>query len=407
MFKIIVFIIISLYKSENVKQEKPDRLTFVQTFDPKYTNYIFNSEEEFVKHGFFEKDEKITKSGKYSYKWADQEKNSYVDLDQFLPEPDENGYRDFTEFDSLYITIYSEEKTSSTFIIALNCQEVEPTRNAYFYYYVTMGFKGWKELKISLKEFTKNNNPDLSKVTGLKFHSKGWSQIVNPDAVIYIDKFFFTKAKYEFNMNETEISDENYSGILKRLIYTMTYNTLDETKTKIVKDRVNALIRDAKNNYSKMNKNGLPFEYEMTRTSDMSKIYDLIHLIAIGYATEGGELYKDEQLREDLIQAYDYMYENYYNRREDSIFSGFDNWWDWEIGSAQKFINGLICIYEDLPEKILKKYLEPLDRYDPLPSMTMSNRVNIAYISIFQLFCKKIIKELQKALICLENVLIL
>ena len=391
---LIVFFIISFYKSENLIQEKPDRLTFFQTFDPEYMNYIFNSEEKFVKHGFFVKDEKITKSGKYSYKWANQEKNSYVNLDQFLPEPDENGYRDFTEFDSLYITIYSEEKTSSTFIIALNCQEVKPTRNAYFYYYVTMGFKGWKELKISLKEFTKVYNPDLSKVTGLKFYSKGWNQIVNPDTVIYIDKFFFTKAKYEFNMNETEINDENYSGILKRLIYTMTYNTLDETKTKIVKDRVNALIRDAKNNYLKMNKNGLPFEYEMTRTSDMSKIYDLIHLIAIGYATEGGELYKDEQLREDLVRAYDYMYENYYNRREDSIFSIFDNWWDWEIGSAQNFINGLICIYEDLPEKILKKYLEPLDRYDPLPSMTMSNRVNIAYISIFSAVLQKDYKRI-------------
>ena len=63
-----------------------------------------------------------------------------------------------------------------------------------------------------------------------------------------------------------------------------------------------------------MNKNGLPFDYEMQRTSDMSKIYGFIHSVAIAYASEGGELYKDEQLLEDIIGALDYMHENYYNR---------------------------------------------------------------------------------------------
>ena len=252
---LIAFIYISFSKNKNLNEQKPDRISFIQTFYPEYTNYIFNSEEEFIKHGFFQKEEKIIRSGKYSYKWANQDKNSYINLAQFLPQPDENGYRDFSNFDSLYITIYSKEKTSSTFIVALYCQQVEPTRNAYFYYYVTMDFKGWKELKISLKDFTKSNNPDLTKVTGLIFNTKGWSQTVNPNVVIYIDKFFFTKAKYDFNMDENDITDDNYSGIIKRLIYTMTYNTLDETKTKIVKDRVNALIREGKNNYLKMNKN--------------------------------------------------------------------------------------------------------------------------------------------------------
>ena len=136
----------------------------------------------------------------------------------------------------------------------------------------------------------------------------------------------------------------------------------------------------------------------MKKTSDMSSIYGLLKGLAIGYATEGGELYKDEQLRKDLIQAYDYMYENYYNRREDKIFTGFDNWWDWEIGSAQSFLNGIICISEDLPENKLKKYFETLDRYDPLPSMTMSNRINIAYVSIFSAVLQKDYKRIAKSI---------
>ena len=136
-------------------------------------------------------------------------------------------------------------------------------------------------------------------------------------------------------MNENDIREENYSNIIKRMIYTMTYTTFDESKTKIVIDRVNALVRASKENYSKLNKNGLPFNYEMNKSTYMAKIYDLILTMAIGYATEE-ELYKDSQLLEDIIAALDYMHENYYNRREENIFSS-DNWWDWEIGIAKNY----------------------------------------------------------------------
>ena len=111
---------------------------------------------------------------------------------------------------------------------------------------VTMNFKGWKELKISISKFTKNTSPNLKKVTNLYFHSKGWSQILDPTSVIYIDKFFFTKSQYKFNMDEDDIGEDTYSTIIKRMIYTMTYNTVYDTKTKIVIDRVNALIREEK-----------------------------------------------------------------------------------------------------------------------------------------------------------------
>ena len=127
----------------SLREEISDRLTFVQSFYPEFTAYIFNSEKDYIKHGFFEKDETITYSGKYSYKWANQDKNTYINLENFLPAA-QNNYRDFSIYDSVYINIYSEEKTSSTFIIALNCQELDSWKNAYFYYYVTMNFKGRK-----------------------------------------------------------------------------------------------------------------------------------------------------------------------------------------------------------------------------------------------------------------------
>ena len=83
---------------------------------------------------FLKRMKKLQNRGKYSYKWAKQNQNTYINLTTFLPEPDENGYKDFSNFDSIYINIYSEEKTSSTFIIALNCHPLDNGKNAYFYY---------------------------------------------------------------------------------------------------------------------------------------------------------------------------------------------------------------------------------------------------------------------------------
>ena len=320
-------------------------------------------------------------------------------MKDFLPEPDEKGYRDFTIYDSLYINIYSNEKTGSSFLIELECQEREPdsessSTKAYISYFLLMNFKGWKEFKIPLSEFSKKYSADITKVTGLSFHSIGWSQVPDPKTIIYIDKFFFTKAKYDFNMDEKDISEETYSNIIKRMIYTMTYSSLDDSKTKIVLDRVKALARNAQNTYDKLNKNGIPFEYQMTKSEDMTNVYGKILSMAIGYASEGENLYKDQFLLQDIINALDYMHENYYNRREEKIFSANDNWWDWEIGTPENLLEALFCICEDISQKLIDKYLEPINRYVPLPSMTMSNRINVAYCSIFSAVLQKNYKKI-------------
>jgi hyaluronate lyase len=93
------------------------------------------------------------------------------------------------------------------------------------------------------------------------------------------------------------------------------------------------------------------------------------------------------------------MHENYYNRREEKIFSS-DNWWDWEIGTPENLLEGLVCISEDISQKLIDKYLEPINRYVPLPSMTMSNRINTAYSSIFSGVLQK---DYKKIAISVEN----
>ena len=51
----LLLLIFNLSLCKNLVEQKPNRITFVQSFYPEYTAYIFNSEEEYVKHGFFSK----------------------------------------------------------------------------------------------------------------------------------------------------------------------------------------------------------------------------------------------------------------------------------------------------------------------------------------------------------------
>ena len=57
----ILFFLFIIPFCKTLKEDKPDRLIIIESFDPKNALYVFDAEKDFVKHGFFEKDEKITK----------------------------------------------------------------------------------------------------------------------------------------------------------------------------------------------------------------------------------------------------------------------------------------------------------------------------------------------------------
>ena len=157
-----------------------------------------------------------------------------------------------------------------------------------------------------------------------------------------------------------------------------------------------------------MNKNGLPFNSPMQRSADMNNIYTNIKQMAMGYSIEGGELYKNKELFNDIIYSLDYMHDNYYTKRYQKIFSGFDNWWNWDIGIPQALVQILVFLKDELTIDQINKYLSPLNKYIPLPSMTMANRIDIAYSCIIagalQKDYKRIAFSIEMLRICFNNV---
>ena len=375
-----------------------NRLTYKTTIDKDNSFYIINTSNEYQTIQNLQKDELIIDSGDYTYRWSNQDSITSINLSSFLPKADSSGYRDFSIYDAIFLKLYSPKETLSTFIIVILCQErepdeISPSTRHYIKYTVKINFKGWKEFIIQLNSFDIGYSPDITKVTGILLYSIGWNQSPNPKSVIYFDQVCFSKIKYEFNIPENEINIENYSNILERLQYLLKQDLTEESNNLLVNNRIKSIINTIKTTLKEMNRTGLPFKYEMNRTSDMVNIYYKIRLLAIGYSIKGGELYKNSTLLKDILYAINYMHENYYNKRENTTWL-WNDWWDWEVGSAIYLIDILVLINEDISQTLLNKYIEPINNYDYLPKYTMANRINIAYCSIFSAVLQKDYKRI-------------
>ena len=381
-------LIMSINSIEENQNNNIKRLTYKEIFDPDNSYYILNTEEEYKTIKSLEKSELITNLSTYTYEWTNHEKNQYINFQASLPPADSEGYRDMTKYDFVYLNVYSKRNVGSQIVLVINCQKREPDeissmKVCYKRHIIPINFVGWREIKISYSILVDGYGADLSKVSNLYIHSNGWGCVPNKDTDLFIDKILFTKIKYVYNMKESEIFEENYSNILKKFKYTLlsSANIINEQSENIVK-RLKNVVKTGNKTHDGINRNGLPFSYSMENTQDMNEIYNKIKQMAIGYAIEGGQLNNNKEVFNDIIYSLDYMHDNYYTKRKDKIFSGFDNWWNWDIGIPQSLVEIIVCLKDELTDEQINKYLTPVNEYIPLPSMTMANRADIAYSCI-------------------------
>ena len=154
---------------------------------------------------------------------------------------------------------------------------------AYKSYKIPINFIGWKELKIPYKSLDDSYGPDLTKVSGFLIYANGWGNTPNKDTELYIDKILFIKMKYQFNMEENEIIEENYLIALNKFKYSLigSDSKLTEKNFNIIK-RYKSNIKVAITTHEKMNREGLPFDYPMDSSLDIYSIYYELRKIAVG-----------------------------------------------------------------------------------------------------------------------------
>jgi hyaluronate lyase len=116
--------------------------------------------------------------------------------------------------------------------------------------------------------------------------------------------------------------------------------------------------------------------------------------LATAYASPASPYYHDAAVLAAVTAAADWLVAQHYSA---STASGYDNWWDWQIGTPQALNNLAACLYDALTPAQLAAYLAAIDRFDPDPAWrtnmngtlstqaeTGANRLDKAFVAVLR-----------------------
>lgn len=287
---------------------------------------------------------------------------------------------DVSDYAGIRIRVYSEKATNATISVCLVCHK-DGANTPYKRQTFTVDFTGWKTIDIALSTMDIGYGANLENLDYIRLTTSGWSVTPISGTVLYLDSISFTER--EFSMTEEEIGDFNYDSVKQKLVTMLTGGVSLDEANETDRAKLEGYVNAAKSARSQMRRNAdTPFAADMETTAGITSNYGKIKSMALAYAIEGSELYHDEALLEDIVYAMDKMHSGYYRDRSLHPYPKRNNWWDWEIGSAQHIVNIILLCEEGLMEAQINRWLEPVNAYVPYPSMTMANLVDLAYVCI-------------------------
>ncbi|MBR2467223.1 MAG: hypothetical protein IKB38_09900 [Clostridia bacterium] len=100
-------------------------------------------------------------------------------------------------------------------------------------------------------------------------------------------------------------------------------------------------------------------------SSDLLVQYGALWDLARAFGTYGSRYYRNEELKNDILYGYRWMYDNMYG---ESIIEGrgwrdphLFNWWEWMTGAIEPMTDGLMVMEEFLDKETLAKYFRCYD----------------------------------------------
>ncbi len=96
--------------------------------------------------------------------------------------------------------------------------------------------------------------------------------------------------------------------------------------------------------------------------------YVNIHEMTTALVTRGSDLYQNENLKTDIIEALDWLYINWYNENSTNT----DNWWFYEIGIPRTLVDITTMLYSDLDSTRIHNYMAGIERFSPDPTWQIS-----------------------------------
>lgn len=170
-----------------------------------------------------------------------------------------------------------------------------------------------------------------------------------------------------FSNEKVKDEAEDYKKIRVKWAEFLTGVSADDDVNKVdIKTVILANERNAERFYEKLNKDKnkrylLEGNEDMKNGIHIMASYDAVRNIAKGYASKGTRFYKNPEIKEQLIEGLDWLYDNAYHEGVPEL----GNWWQWEIGIPKAVNDILALMYDDIPEDKRIKYLKATEFFQP------------------------------------------
>ncbi len=350
-------------------------LDYTETYDTEEACYLLESgnTDDYDRAGLWTTDAIKAEGASHSGYWKFPESHTTVTF-PYYP-------MSLVGYDVMVLDIYSETATGTGFVICINCQK-NGDKTAYLKYAGTVDWTGWKKLVIDVSQMTRAYSPDTNKVSSVTIHSSGWGMTPSNDTKLYFDSVYFAQKSVQYSFDISTIGDHNYDHVKQTLTELIVGGIPIDEADPNAQSKLNAYVSSAKSSAAAMSTTGLPWQYDMTTTAGITSCYQNIYNMARGYAVKGSETYHSAELFQKIKLAMEYMHVNYYSDQSLNSYPKRDNWWDWEIGCGQHIVNILLLCDGAFTQAEADRYLTPVNKYVPYPSMTMANLVDLAYVCI-------------------------
>lgn len=140
----------------------------------------------------------------------------------------------------------------------------------------------------------------------------------------------------------------------------------DDLSSSEVQKVVETNEKNAEKSYTQINKEKnktyfLSEKEDMTNGVQILNSYNAIKNIAKGYATRGTKFYKNEEVKNQIIDGMDWLYDNAYHEGLPEV----GNWWHWELGIPKAVNDILVLMNGDIPKEKVEKYLGATKFFQP------------------------------------------
>ncbi|THF84587.1 golvesin C-terminal-like domain-containing protein [Cohnella fermenti] len=140
--------------------------------------------------------------------------------------------------------------------------------------------------------------------------------------------------------------------------------------------RTAALATEAQSYWSTMDLSAtrtyIWYALRATKTSDqVNEVYSRLRTMALAATTVGSSLYGNATLKQDIIDALDWLGANSYNS---SIARSAYNWWHWQIGIPLSLNDIVVLLYDDLSATQRAAYMDTVDYFTPAVNLSGANR---------------------------------